>query len=138
MDYKERKEHERRLRTIVLHSADVAPEEVAAYIRKVTAGDSHYVKREVFNEFATLVVYLPKEYVDFCIDFLIAKPEDRADFDSWHGPSARVSDYHALGIEEHNEFYPPSPIRGPFLRLLRESEDEGLRLIQTITNKAAH
>lgn len=137
MDYKERKEHERRLRTIVLRSADVAPEEVAAYIRKVAASDSHYVKREVFKEFTTLVVYLPKEYVDFCIDFLIAKPEDIADFDSWHGPSPRVSDYHALGIEEHHEFYPPSPISGPFLRLLRESEDEGLRLIQTITNKAA-
>ena len=137
MDYRERNEFKRRLRKIVLHSADVAPDEVKAYIRGVAAGESHYVKREVFKEFAPLAAHLPKEYVDFCIDFLIAKPEDRAAFDSWHGPSSRVTDYHALGIEEHDEFYPPSPTRGPFLRLLRENEDEGLRLIQTITNRAA-
>lgn len=137
MDYRERNEFKRRLRKIVLHSADVAPDEVRAYIQGVAAGESHYAKREVFEEFPPLAVHLPKEYVDFCIDFLIAKPEDRADFDPWHGPSPRGTDYHALGIEEHHEFYPPSPIRGPFLRLLRENEDEGLRLIQTITNRAA-
>src|SRR4028119_1846403 len=114
MDYRERNEHERRLRKIVLHSADDAPDEVRAYIRKVAAGESHYIKREVFEEFVPLVLHLTKEYVDFCIDFLIAKPEDKGDFDSWNGPSARVSDYDALGIEEHDEFYPPSPIRGPF------------------------
>jgi len=125
------------LRRIVLHSADVAPEKLADYIRRVAASKSHSAKREVFNEFSPLVMHLPREYVDFAIEFLIAKPEDRSAFDGWDGPSSRISDYHALGIEEHHEFYPPSPVRGPFLRLLRENEDEGLRLIQTITNRAA-
>jgi hypothetical protein len=137
MDYRDRKEHEQRLRRIVLHSADVAPDRVAAYIRKVAGSNSHQAQREVFKEFVPLVVYLAKDYVDFCIDFLIAKPEDRSLFDSWQGWGSRISDYHALGIEEHHEFYPPSPLRGPFLRLLRENEDEGLRLIQTIANRAA-
>jgi hypothetical protein len=136
MRYPQIKELEQRLRRILLCSGDVEPEMVAAYIRTVAKSDSHGAMKEVFDAFDTLAQDLPSEYVDFALEYLIEKPEERVESDPWEMPASRLDD-HELGIEGHYEFYPTSPLRGPFLRLLRENENEGLRLIQTLANTAA-
>jgi hypothetical protein len=136
MRYRQIKELEQRLRGILLCSGDVEPEMVAAYIRSVSKSGSHGVMKEVFDAFDSLAQDLPSEYVDFALEFLIEKPEEEVESDPWEMSASRLDD-HELGIEGHYEFYPTSPLRGPFLRLLRENEDQGLRLIQTLANTAA-
>jgi hypothetical protein len=136
MSYRQMKEFEQRLRRILLCSGDVEPEMVAAYIRSVVKSDSHGVMKEVFDAFDSLTQDLPSEYVDFALEFLIERPEEEVKSDPWEKAASRLDD-DELGIGGHYEFYPTSPVRGPFLRLLRENEDQGLRLIQTLTNTAA-
>lgn len=137
MNYRHKKELEQRLRRIVLCSADVEPGMVTAYIKRVAESDFHGARKEVFDAYDSLAQHLAKEYVDFALEFLIEKPDEEQEYEPWGAPSSRLSDYHELGIGERYEFYPSSPVRGPFLRLLRENEDEGLRLIQTLANTAA-
>ena len=41
-----------------------------------------------------------------------------------------------LGISTSLDDLPPAHVQGPFLRLLRTHEDEGLRLVHGLTNAA--
>ena len=125
-----------RLRKIVIHSADVLPEEVSIYLKEVTQYGYWDAKQAVLAEYRPLVDYLPKAYVDFARAVLIPQPRRR------HPTSPRRRTYERedrlgkLGIEDYRQFYPPSHIQGPFLSLLHKHEEEGLRLIHTLVNTA--
>jgi len=127
-----------RLRSIVLHSGDAAPEEVADYLRAVAKHGSWEVKKEVLGSHNPLAGHLPKEYVDFALAFLLEpakqprRPGDR--FTS----SSRLRDgCSRLGFRNDRFlFFHPSHLQGPFLFLLRANEGEGLRLVHTLANTA--
>ncbi|HWG42800.1 MAG TPA: hypothetical protein VN688_08450 [Gemmataceae bacterium] len=128
IDYRAREEHETRLRKIVLHSADVLPDRVTEYIRTVAEEDRWRAREQILKTFVPLVDHLPAAYVDFALGELIEEPEE-TDWASFH-------DMSELGIGGAMDYHPPAHVQGPFLRLLRTDEDEGLRLVHGLTNAA--
>lgn len=125
-------EDEARLRSIFLHSADVAPDRVSAYIKELAEKGYRDTQRQVFRAFVPLTNYLAKDYVDFAIDYLVVKPEKPRG--SLKGIPAEEGN---LGIHEEAGFFPCNPLNGPFLYLLGVNEDEGLRLVHTLSNIAS-
>jgi hypothetical protein len=72
-------EYKNRLRSIVLHSADVLPDEIAAYLKKAATEKSGYwweVRNLVFEQYQPLVASIPKEFVNFMLDSLIKQREE--------------------------------------------------------------
>jgi hypothetical protein len=128
IDYKAREEHESRLRKIVLYSADAIPDRVAEYLRTVSEGDRWRAREQILETFVPLVDHLPTEFVDFALREMI----DGSEEDGW----ASYHDMSELGIRGAMDYHPPAHVQGPFLRLLRTNEDEGLRLIHGLTNAA--
>lgn len=156
-------DYEKRLRKILLHSADVIPDKVVEYLREVSQHGYTDTKKQILKESKLLIDYIPKEFVDFALNIFIKKPRKRryksnqiSDNDSLIKEDSNLTpdfpcylseeiftdeDYeplgsHKLGIEDFMDFFPPSHVQGPFLYLLQKNEDEGLRLIQTLTNIA--
>src|SRR5215210_3394839 len=136
MNFRARMDYEQRLRRIALLSSDVLTGEVAGYIEHVATTDSVSAKRWVFNEHKALVPYLPKEFVNFALSYVITNPEEHDTLMPFRPLHSRFEEAGSLGIEERSEFSPPSALQGPFLYTLQQNEDEGLRLVQTLTNTA--
>lgn len=128
IDYKAREEHETRLRKILLHSADVLPDRVTEYIRTAAEDDRWRAKEQILKTFVPLVDHLPAAYVDFALGELIEEPEETG----W----ASFHDMSELGIGGAMNYHPPAHVQGPFLRLLRTHEADGLRLVHGLTNAA--
>ncbi|ODH02407.1 hypothetical protein A4S05_24365 [Nostoc sp. KVJ20] len=157
-----RDDYEKQLRKIVLHSADIIPEKVAEYLQEVAKYGYTDTKKEILKEYKPLVDHIPKAFVDFALDIFIKKPRMRRlpppvtsdNFEEAENsnliknlPSYLFEeivtshdyeplDFGKLGIEDFMGFLPPSHVQGSFLYLLQKNEDEGLRLVQTLTNFA--
>jgi hypothetical protein len=130
ISYEQRQEHTTQLRKIVLHSADVLPHDVSAYLQAMAKHGHSTVKEAILQEYGSLAEYLPKEFVDFVLGTLIQKPQKRRN--PFHS-SALEEELHArFGRKDHGKFLPPAHVQGPFLALLHKHEDEGLRLIHTL------
>jgi len=123
------KEYEANLRNTILNSADVLPEKVSNYLTKVALSEDSNSIEQAFRENYLLVRHLTSDFVNFAIDTLITKPPTS------HGIGV-YDEFPHYGIETYTGFYPPTHVHGPFLSLLRKDENEGLRLIHTITNRA--
>jgi len=138
------RELEHRLRRIVLHSADVLPEIVSLYLKEIIDMDDADAEEDALKNYHPLVDKIPKDFVDFACNVLIADIEQIKEEHSKYasqmiGDSFDLEIYNGvykLGIADNDEFFPPAHIQGPFLYLLNKNEDEGLRLIQTLTNTA--
>ncbi|MBN9123054.1 MAG: hypothetical protein J0I06_28600, partial [Planctomycetes bacterium] len=70
---------------------------------------------------------IPRPYVEYTLKVLI---EDEEDLD-W-----RDNEPDKPGIRRVLCFFPAAPVQGPFLSLLRHDEDEGIRLVHGLTNRA--
>ncbi|MBD2580482.1 hypothetical protein [Oscillatoria sp. FACHB-1406] len=133
-------EYETRLHRIVLHSADVLPEKVGTYLSELAKSRNYDTKKDVVSkiqDFKPLVDSIPKEFVDFVITVLIEKPinpESHTSISRQITPSLEDRNF---GIEEIFDFFPPAPVQGPFLYLLLNNEDEGLRLVHALANAAS-
>jgi hypothetical protein len=127
-DYENRRQFESRLRKIVLYSADALPGRVTEYIRTASEEEAWGAREQILKTFVPLVDHLPSEYVDFALREMIEGSDD----EGW----ASFHDMSELGIRGAMDFHPPAHVQGPFLRLLRTHEDEGLRLIHGLTNAA--
>jgi hypothetical protein len=125
LDYDTEKDHEARLRKAFLHSADAIPDRVAAYLRGFTEPGRWRAREQLLRTFAPLVDHLAAEYVTFALRALIEDPEE----DSYDP----MGDF---GIGGKFDYFPPAHGQGPFLRLLRTNEEEGLRLVHGLTNAA--
>lgn len=121
---------EERLRRIIINSADALPERVASYLSDIAAQRAWPPKTQALREYRPLVDQLPHEFVDFALAALVRRSSDD------DAPTWRTGDSDDLGVGMHVEFYPPAHIQGPFLALLRRDEDEGLRLVHGLANKA--
>lgn len=123
---------EKALRSLFLSSAGDVPELVTTYLR-AKAGDKH--QRHVFREdivqnSGALVRHLPAELVDFILTAFVERPHDHRD--AWGSYDHHLID--EVGIAGHDQFYPASPVQMPFLALLRNNEEQGLRLIRGLCN----
>jgi hypothetical protein len=115
----ERRDCETRLRKVVIHSADVLPEEVSRYLTEVSKYGSWDAKRAVLTEYLSLIDHLPKEYVNFALDVLIKKPRKP------HGPYWQGDDLpNKLGIEDDLQYHPPMS-RAPFSIYCRSMRMKG-------------
>jgi hypothetical protein len=157
-----RDDYEKQLRKIVLHSADIIPEKVAEYLQEVAKYGYAGTKRQILKEYKPLVDHIPKAFVDFALDTFIKIPRKRrlpplvTSENLVEAEESKVNknlpsylfqeiipdddyepfDFSKLEIEDFNDFLPPAHVQGPFLYLLQKNEDEGLRLVQTLTNFA--
>ena len=135
---------------------------MAGYLQEVAQFGDLNTKKQVLKENRILINYIPKEFVDFALDIFIKQPRIRkriplytndhsveaedlnteGSFPSYlfqqigHSDDYNALDFGKLGIEDFNEFLPPAYVQGPFLYLLQKNEDEGLRLVHTLTNFA--
>lgn len=135
--YDERRHYEARLRKIVLNSPDVLPDEVKEYLEEIGGRHAHWdAKKQLLKEYRRLVDHLPKEYVDFVLDYLVPEPEGPLDPNHASYFYHLDRNYEDLGLEHDLDFFPPSYVQGPFLPVLRKNEDEGLRLVHTLANTA--
>lgn len=128
----ERDEYEKRLRKVVLWSADVLPDQVRAYIQRVKEHGFAKAAKQVMNEYRPLIDNLATEYVDFFIESITVKMVRTA----MGIPVPNYPDMKGLGLKGDFDYHPPSPAQGPFFLLLDTNEDEGLRLVNTLTNTA--
>lgn len=123
---------EKSLRSIFLSSAGDVPELVTEYLRTKAADrrNGHLFRRDILQNCAALIRHLPAELVDFMLETFLERPEDSDD--EWGGYSHHLIE--ELGVAEHHQFYPASPVQLPFLGLLRAHEEQGLRLIRALCN----
>lgn len=130
LDRDEERDLEGAIRTLFLSSVGDVPELVAAYLN-AKARDSlrHIYREQILAVSATIGRSLPKQLVDYIIAAFLEHPKDSQRQQSY---SSLSND--KLGIEGDNCFYPASPYQSPFLPLLRQHEDEGLRLVKVICN----
>jgi hypothetical protein len=130
-------EYEKRLRRIVLHSADILPEEVSSYLLS-----NHYhfdVETDILTnleDYKPLVQHIPQQFVEFTLDFLIQNPSVAINSNSYSLGVYNDGWSNKLGISGEYSFMPAAPIQGPFLYLLNQNEEEGLRLVHTLANVA--
>jgi hypothetical protein len=73
--------------------------------------------------------WLPKQLVDYILAAFLEHPKNS---ERPYNYSSLMND--DLGIEGDRCFYPSSPYQPPFLLLLRQHEEEGLRLVKAICN----
>lgn len=107
----------------------VNPAAARKYLAALSAGENNRREFEaLLKGRGALAKAAPAEFVDFFLVGVIEKPK-RRDFYS----SSR--DYQPFGIHEHL-FMPASPSQGPFLEILEQAPDEGLRLVRRIVEHA--
>ncbi|MHB8772429.1 MAG: hypothetical protein ACYC7J_15650 [Syntrophales bacterium] len=129
-DHDERRDLEGVIRTLFLSSAGDIPELVAAYLGAKIKDRLRHMYREKILAVSTIIARsLPKQLVDYIIATFLVHPKDS----QWQRSYSSLLN-HELGIEGHQSFYPASPYQQPFLPLLRQHEDEGLRLVKAICN----
>ncbi|KAM3101051.1 hypothetical protein ACKFKF_09565 [Phormidesmis sp. 146-12] len=138
-------EYKDNLNKIVFHSADVLPKRVITYLQGVAEHNHSDVIKEVFKNYQPLADRIPKEFIDFAVDVLISKPRcpitprDNLEYAIYLAKSNRFKPRSMFGIRDNWDyelFNPPAYIHGPFLYLLSKDENEGLRLVHTLTNAA--
>lgn len=139
-NYETLKTYKKRLRNIIFLSADVQPKQVATYLKQIATHTFTDAAEEALEAYPQLIKYIAKDYVDLALsELLVRKPRkpkknDRHDIIRWSSSLSMYYDH--LGIRERIRCFPPAHIQGPFLYLLHHDEQEGLRLIHTLVNKA--
>lgn len=130
LDSNEERDLEGAIRTLFLSSSGDVPGLVAAYLdAKARDRLRHMYREKILAVSATIARSLPKQLVDYIIAAFLEHPKNSQRQQSY---SSLSND--KLGIEGDNCFYPASPYQSPFLPLLRQHEDEGLRLVKVVCN----
>ena len=126
------REIEKPVRALFLSSVGDVPNLGSEYLRKKLADKDrlHIFRGSILSNCGALVRHLPADLVDFFLGAFLERPEDR--IDRFGGYSDHLT--RELGVADHHEFYPASPIQLPFLGLLNSNEGEGLRLVHSLCN----
>lgn len=128
-----------RLRDIVAASPDAIPDRIPEFLdrlRRVGRGSNEVPRWIAESPQLPLLQHTPAAYVDFVLDVLApgwrdpatAIAEDRARLRSRRGSFYDIDEEWRRPYSD-SAFLHPSHLRGPFLILLNENEDEGLRLV---------
>ncbi|MEC4852416.1 MAG: hypothetical protein SAJ12_15640, partial [Jaaginema sp. PMC 1079.18] len=133
-------EYENRLHRIILHSADILPEKVKTYLSEL-AKSEHYNTQENLiaksQDFTPLINSIPREFVDFVISVLLPTSINPENDSSVPQRITSSPEDRSFGVNDILDFFPPASVQGPFLYLLLQNEDEGLRLVHTLANTAS-
>lgn len=115
------------LRDSVVRAADAVPERIPGFLDAVLhSSRGHRVEEWLaWPPQPVMARFTPGAYADFALDVLVP---------GWRPGSDPES---AQREPDDGTFRPASHLQGPFLLLLRESEADGLRLVNTLVN-AAH
>lgn len=133
------------LNKTIFYSADVLPKRVISYLQGVVKRNQCDEIGGVLKNYQPLVDHISKEFVDFVIDVLISKPrcpitpQNNFEYAVYLAKSNQFKLHPIFGIRDNWDyelFNPPAYIHGPFLYLLSKDENEGLRLVHTLTNAA--
>jgi hypothetical protein len=130
--YEDERSIEQSLRSTLLSSAGDVPKLAAHYIRASAADKArrHIFRDEILKNCGALIHHLPAELVDFILKAFLEHPADHRD--EWGSYSDHM--IRELGVASHSQFYPASPVQLPFLWLLRQHEEQGLRLVHALCN----
>ena len=130
--YQDERNLEKGIRSLFLSSAGDVPDLVTKYLREKASDkrNRHQFRENIVTNSAALIRYLPIELVDFILGAFLEHPQDHQD--RWGSYDNHLM--RELGIGGHHQFYPASPIQIPFLALLRQNEEQGLRLIHGLCN----
>ncbi len=119
-------------RSLLLKTAGSAPEIVRNYLVAISGRQIKRVREKVVDGSTAAVEALPADLAAFVKRaFLLDHDRDRSE-----PRFAMLKLSEELGFDDDRAFYPPSPIRLPFLQMLRSHPDEGLGLIRDICNHA--
>ena len=120
------------VRALLLKSAAGDPDTVRSYLASISDYALDRVRKQIVDGSAGLAASLPAETADFVRRaYLLAHDRRRSD-----GYSSVRDRSDVLGIGDDRDFYPASPLRPPFLQLLRTDADVGLALIRDLCNHA--
>ena len=119
-------------RALLLKCAAGAPAAVAGYLASISDYAMPHVRKQVIDASAGLATALPGETAGF-IRRVYILDHDRERRDGYRIVRERSD---LLGIDDERDFYPASPLRPPFLQLLRADADVGLSLIRDLCNHA--
>ncbi len=120
------------VRALLLKSAAGDPDTVRSYLASISDYALDRVRKQIVDGSAGLAASLPAETADFVRRaYLLAHDRRRSD-----GYSLVRDRSDVLGIGDDRDFYPASPLRPPFLQLLRTDADVGLALIRDLCNHA--
>ncbi len=118
------------IRTLFLSSTGDVPKLVAAYLDAKSKDSLPHIYREkIMEDSGAIARWLPKQLVDYILAAFLEHPKNS---EHPYGYSSLMND--DLGIEGDRCFYPASPYQPPFLLLLRQHEEEGLRLVKAVCN----
>lgn len=129
------KDLEKEVRHLFLSSIGDIKTEAAEYLKTTSERDNrHIFRRDIVENCIEYAKHLPAELVDFILASFLQHPRDRKKRHSFDS----ISDHEVrdLGLQDSFAFYPASPIRLPFLVLLRWHKAEGLRLVRSLCNFA--
>lgn len=120
------------VRSLLLKCAAGDPDTVRSYLASISDYAMGRVRKQIVDGSAGLAASLPAETAAFVRRaYLLAHNRRRRDGYSTVRDRADV-----LGIGDDRDFYPASPLRPPFLQLLRADADVGLGLIRDLCNHA--
>lgn len=120
------------VRALVLKCAAGAPDTVRSYLASISDYAMGRVRKQIVDGSAGLAASLPAETAAFIRRaYLLTHDRPRRG-----GYSAVCDRSDVLGIGDDRDFYPASPLRPPFLQLLRANADVGLALIRDLCNHA--
>jgi hypothetical protein len=104
---------EKQIRSLFLSSTGDVPQLVSEYLKAKLEGELiHVFRDEILKNCATLIKHTPADLVDFVLGAFLHHPKDSKD-DPFGGHSLSIM--RELGLEDHFQFYPASPIQLPFL-----------------------
>ncbi len=119
-------------RSLFLKTAGSAPEAVRGYLAAISKSALRRVRKKIVEGSAAIIGASPADLASFIKRaFLLDHDRDRSG--SRYASRQRSEE---LGFDDDKAFYPASPIRPPFLHMLRSRPDEGLDLIGHICNHA--
>jgi hypothetical protein len=143
-----------RVRDIILFSAANIPAQIPAFLQSLIVTDERHRLEQLVGRVPhlSLAAYAAAAYADFALDVLVPKWRGGVALSASQqaeGAGARTtsfrpysyreeedSEWQRLHLHLNSAFLSPSHLRGPFLLLLRTNEREGLRLVQTLVDRA--
>lgn len=120
------------LRATFLAFCEATPELARTYARAWADQSEGRIDDELLKQYGALAKVAPNELADYTIRAIVG-PEER-ERRSRHGYfEGGRPDWRPFDISE-STFLPPSPAQGPFFALLKHAPDEGLRVIEALTD----
>ncbi|MBR0642917.1 NACHT domain-containing protein [Plastoroseomonas hellenica] len=119
-------------RSVLLKCAGAAPDIICGYLAAISDRATRRVRKQIAERSGSLAAALPAATIGF-IKRAYFLDHNRPPSRSYPATRERSE---TLGFDGEHDFYPPSPLRPPFLQLLRIDPGAGLELVRSVCNHA--